>query len=163
MTEKEGGSDVGKLTTTAVQDGDHWRLSGEKWFCSNCRRGSGDAAGAGRRARRRHPRRRAVLMPRRLEDGRKTDYRIVRLKDKLGTARWRRARSSWKARLPMRVGKLDRGFVQMPSTGELVAAPNGVKSTALMRRAYHDSAMTVARNRVVFGSRIIDLPLARGN
>src|SRR6202012_4681000 len=37
---------------------------------------------------------------------------------------------------------------------------NGVKSTALMRRAYHD-AMTVARNRVVFGRRIIDLPLAR--
>jgi hypothetical protein len=37
---------------------------------------------------------------------------------------------------------------------------NGVKSTALMRRAYHD-AMTVARNRVVFGQRIIDLPLAR--
>jgi acyl-CoA dehydrogenase-like protein len=37
---------------------------------------------------------------------------------------------------------------------------NGVKSTALMRRAHHD-AVTVARNRVVFGSRIIDLPLAR--
>jgi hypothetical protein len=37
---------------------------------------------------------------------------------------------------------------------------NGVKSTALMRRAHHD-AMTVASNRVVFGSRIIDLPLAR--
>ena len=35
MTEKEGGSDVGTLTTTAVQEGDHWRLSGEKWFCSN--------------------------------------------------------------------------------------------------------------------------------
>jgi acyl-CoA dehydrogenase len=30
----------------------------------------------------------------------------------------------------------------------------------LMRRAHHD-AMTVAENRVVFGSRIIDLPLAR--
>jgi hypothetical protein len=37
---------------------------------------------------------------------------------------------------------------------------NGVKSTALMRRAHHD-AMTVAKNRVVFGRRIIDLPLAR--
>jgi hypothetical protein len=37
---------------------------------------------------------------------------------------------------------------------------NGVKSTALMRRAYHD-AMTVAKNRVVFGSRIVDLPLGR--
>ena len=35
MTEKEGGSDVGTLTTTAVQEGDHWRLHGEKWFCSN--------------------------------------------------------------------------------------------------------------------------------
>jgi hypothetical protein len=37
---------------------------------------------------------------------------------------------------------------------------NGVKSTALMRRACHD-AMTVAKNRVVFGKRIIDLPLGR--
>ena len=35
MTEKEGGSDVGTLTTTAVQEGEHWRLYGEKWFCSN--------------------------------------------------------------------------------------------------------------------------------
>jgi len=35
MTEKEGGSDVGTLTTTAVHEGDHWRLHGEKWFCSN--------------------------------------------------------------------------------------------------------------------------------
>src|ERR1700733_11672247 len=32
MTEKEGGSDVGTLTTTAVQEGDHWRLTGEKGF-----------------------------------------------------------------------------------------------------------------------------------
>src|SRR5262249_30212708 len=37
---------------------------------------------------------------------------------------------------------------------------NGVKSTALMRRAHHD-AMTGARNRVVFGGRIIDKPLAQ--
>ena len=37
---------------------------------------------------------------------------------------------------------------------------NGVKSTALMRRACRD-AMTVAKNRVVFGSRIVDLPLGR--
>jgi hypothetical protein len=37
---------------------------------------------------------------------------------------------------------------------------NGVKSTALMRRAWHD-AITVARHRVVFGSRIVDMPLAQ--
>src|SRR6202012_1713167 len=35
MTEKEGGSDVGPLPTTARQEGGHWRLTGEKWFCSN--------------------------------------------------------------------------------------------------------------------------------
>src|SRR5205807_8929939 len=37
---------------------------------------------------------------------------------------------------------------------------NGVKSTALMRRAHHE-AMTLAKDRVVFGRRIIDLPLAQ--
>src|SRR5258708_38374907 len=58
------------------------------------------------------------------------------------------------------VGKLDRRFVQMAEMVNSSRLSNGVKSTALMRRAHHD-AMTVARNRVVFGSRIIDLPLAR--
>jgi hypothetical protein len=37
---------------------------------------------------------------------------------------------------------------------------NGVKSTALMRRALHD-ALAVARGRVAFGRRIVELPLAR--
>jgi acyl-CoA dehydrogenase len=85
MTEKEGGSDVGTLTTTAVQAGDHWRLTGEKWFCSNAdaeivmllARPEGAVQGT-----------RGVglfLMPRRLADGSPNHYRIVRLKDKLGT------------------------------------------------------------------------------
>ena len=51
MTEKEGGSDVGTLTTTAVQEGDHWRLTGEKWFCSNADAEDRDAAGAAGRRR----------------------------------------------------------------------------------------------------------------
>ena len=35
MTESQGGSDVGRATTTARQDADGtWRLYGEKWFCS---------------------------------------------------------------------------------------------------------------------------------
>src|SRR5262249_16111779 len=58
------------------------------------------------------------------------------------------------------VGKLDRGFVQMAEMVNSSRLSNGVKSTALMRRAYHD-AMTVAGSGVVLGSRIIDLPLAR--
>src|SRR5438552_4407627 len=34
MTEKQGGSDVRANTTRAVRDGEAWRLTGHKWFCS---------------------------------------------------------------------------------------------------------------------------------
>src|SRR5215203_2835244 len=160
MTEKEGGSDVGKLTTTAVQEGDHWRLSGEKWFCSNAdaevvmllarpQGAVGGTRGVG-----------LFLMPRRLEDGSQNHYRIVRLKDKLGTRSMASGEIKLEGAIAYAVGKLDRGFVQMAEMVNSSRLSNGVKSTALMRRAHHD-AMTVARNRVVFGSRIIDLPLAR--
>jgi len=35
LSEQQGGSDIGTLTTAATPDGDLWRLSGEKAFCSN--------------------------------------------------------------------------------------------------------------------------------
>ena len=35
LTERQGGSDVGANTTRAVQDGEEWRLFGDKHFCSN--------------------------------------------------------------------------------------------------------------------------------
>jgi alkylation response protein AidB-like acyl-CoA dehydrogenase len=160
MTEKEGGSDVGKLTTTAVQEGDHWRLSGEKWFCSNAdaeivmllarpEGAVGGTRGVG-----------LFLMPRRLDDGTQNHYRIVRLKDKLGTRSMASGEIKLEGAIAHAVGKLDRGFVQMAEMVNSSRLSNGVKSTALMRRAHHD-AMTVAKNRVVFGQRIIDLPLAR--
>src|SRR5947209_2248048 len=160
MTEKEGGSDVGTLTTTAVQEGDHWRLTGEKWFCSKAdaevvmllARPQGAEAGT-----------RGVglfLMPRHLEDGSQNYYRIVRLKDKLGTRSMASGEIKLEGAIAYAVGKLDRGFVQMAEMVNSSRLSNGVKSTALMRRAHHD-AMTVARNRVVFGQRIVDLPLAR--
>jgi acyl-CoA dehydrogenase len=160
MTEKEGGSDVGSLATTAVQEGDRWRLSGEKWFCSNAdaeivmllARPEGAEAGT-----------RGVglfLMPRRLDDGSPNHYRIVRLKDKLGTRSMASGEIKLEGAIAYAVGKLDRGFVQMAEMVNSSRLSNGVKSTALMRRAHHD-AMAVAQGRVVFGSRIVDLPLAR--
>ena len=100
------------------------------------------------------------LMPRRLEDGSPNHYRIVRLKDKLGTRSMASGEIKLEGAIAYAVGKLDRGFVQMAEMVNSSRLSNGVKSTALMRRAHHD-AMTVAQNRVVFGSRIIDLPLAR--
>src|SRR5262249_24643207 len=35
MTERFAGSDVGATETRAVSSGDHWLLTGSKWFCSN--------------------------------------------------------------------------------------------------------------------------------
>ena len=34
MTEPQGGADPKVFTTTAVQDGDHWVINGEKWYSS---------------------------------------------------------------------------------------------------------------------------------
>lgn len=160
MTEKEGGSDVGTLTTTAVPEGDHWCLHGEKWFCSNAdaevvmllarpEGGSPGTRGVG-----------LFLMPRFLDDGSQNHYRIVRLKDKLGTRSMASGEIKLEGAIAYAVGRLDRGFVQMAEMVNSSRLSNGVKSTALMRRAHHD-ATTVATNRVVFGRRIIDLPLGR--
>ena len=160
MTEKEGGSDVGTLTTSAVQDGEHWRLTGEKWFCSNADAkvvmllARPEGAGSGTRGVG------LFLMPRFLDDGSQNHYRIVRLKDKLGTRSMASGEIKLEGAIAYAVGRLDRGFVQMAEMVNSSRLSNGVKSTALMRRAHHD-AMTVATNRVVFGRRIVDLPLGR--
>src|SRR5947209_15204510 len=138
----------------------HSGLSGEKWFCSNAdaeivmllarpQGALGGTRGVG-----------LFLMPRRLDDGSPNHYRIVRLKDKLGTRSMASGEIKFEGAIAYAVGKLDRGFVQMAEMVNSSRLSNGVKSTALMRRAHHD-AMTVARGRVVFGSRVVDLPLAR--
>jgi len=117
MTEKEGGSDVGTLTTTAVQEGDHWRLHGEKWFCSNADAevvmllARPEGAGPGTRGVG------LFLMPRRLEDGSQNHYRIVRLKDKLGTRSMASGEIKLEGAIAYAVGKLDRGFVHRPAAG----------------------------------------------
>lgn len=160
MTEKEGGSDVGSLTTVARKDGDHWRLHGEKWFCSNADSGvvmllaRPEGAPAGTRGVG------LFLMPRRLDDGSANRYRIVRLKEKLGTRSMASGEIVLDGALAYAVGRLDRGFVQMAEMVNWSRLNNGVKSAALMRRALHD-AMTVAHGRVAFGRPVIELPLAR--
>ncbi len=160
MTEKEGGSDVGSLTTIAKPEGDHWRLHGDKWFCSNADAGiimllaRPEGAVSGTRGVG------LFLMPRFLDDGSVNNYRIVRLKDKLGTRSMASGEIKLEGALAYSVGDIGRGFVQMAEMVNWSRLSNGVKSTALMRRALHD-AMTVAHGRRAFGRRIIELPLAR--
>ncbi len=160
MTEKEGGSDVGSLTTIAKREGDHWRLYGDKWFCSNADAGIAmllarpEGAVTGTRGVG------LFLMPRHLDDGSVNNYRIVRLKDKLGTRSMASGEIKFEGAVAYAVGDIGRGFVQMAEMVNWSRLSNGVKSTALMRRALHD-ALTVANGRRAFGRLIIDLPLAR--
>ena len=85
MTERAGGSDVGAIETIARCEDGEWRLHGDKWFCSHAdadvalllARPEGAPGGTAGLA--------LFALPRRLKDGRRNAYRIVRLKDKLGT------------------------------------------------------------------------------
>ncbi len=85
LTERQGGSDVGANTLKAVQDGNEWRLFGDKHFCSNVdadifvvlARPEGAQSGTRGLA--------TFLVPRRLPDGSDNGFTIKRLKPKMGT------------------------------------------------------------------------------
>ncbi|MFQ5566787.1 MAG: acyl-CoA dehydrogenase family protein, partial [Paracoccaceae bacterium] len=160
MTERFAGSDVGATETRAVPDGDHWRLYGDKWFCSNADTDVAlalarpDGAGPGTRGLA------MFLLPRLLENGEHNTYRIIRLKEKLGT----RAMPSGEIRLDgavaYLVGELGQGFKQITEMVNPLRVVNGVASAGMMRRAIHE-AMAVARGREAFGRRLIAWPLMR--
>lgn len=160
MTERFAGSDVGATLTRAVPQGDHWLLTGDKWFCSNADTDVAlvlarpEGSGAGTRGLG------LFLLPKLLEDGTPNSYRIVELKEKLGT----RAMPSGEIRLEgavaWLVGDLGQGFKQMAEMMNQSRLSNGVRSAGLMRRAVHE-ALAVARGREAFGRRLVELPLMR--
>ncbi len=160
MTERFAGSDVGATSTRAEREGDHWRLHGEKWFCSNVDAGlalvMARPAGGGEGTRGLG----LFLMPRELDDGSPNHYRIVRLKDKLGTRSMASGEIVLEGAVAYLVGELSQGFKQMTEMVNQSRLANAVRSAGMMRRALHE-AMAVARGRTAFGKRLIELPLAR--
>lgn len=161
MTEQGAGSDVAATATEArhdPQDPHAWNLYGDKWFCSNpdaglamvlARHEGGPTGMKGVSL---------FLLPRILPDGSTNAYRIIRLKDKMGT----RSMASGEIRLEgakaWLVGELGRGFVQMADMVNNSRLSNGMRAAGLMRRAAAE-ALYIARHRQAFGKRLIDLPL----
>jgi alkylation response protein AidB-like acyl-CoA dehydrogenase len=85
FTERTGGSDLGAMETTAMPDGDAWRLNGFKWFASNA---NGQVyvvlakpVGAPDNVKGVC----SFLVMRKRRDGSPNGVHIRRLKDKLGT------------------------------------------------------------------------------
>jgi alkylation response protein AidB-like acyl-CoA dehydrogenase len=160
MTEQAAGSDVGATAVRAVAAADGtWQLFGDKWFCSNADAGLAmvlarpDDAPAGTRGLS------LFLLPRVLPDGRRNAYRIIRLKDKLGTRSMASGEITLQGATAFLVGEPGAGFRQMADMINNSRLSNGVRAAGLMRRAVTE-ALFVAHRRVAF-RRLVELPLMR--
>ncbi|MDF2233760.1 acyl-CoA dehydrogenase family protein [Albimonas sp. CAU 1670] len=160
MTEQVAGSDVGAIDTVARREGEAWKLYGDKWFCSNPDAALAmvlarpEGAGEGTKALS------LFLLPRHLPDGKKNAYRILRLKEKLGTKSMASGEISLEGATAYMVGDPGQGFKQMTDMINNSRLANGVRSAGMMRRSVNE-ALFIARNRTAFGKRLIDLPLMR--
>ncbi|HZQ72611.1 MAG TPA: acyl-CoA dehydrogenase family protein [Burkholderiales bacterium] len=157
MTEQGAGSDVGATATRAVREGDCWRLYGDKWFCSNA---DADLALVLARPDAGAPGTKGLslfLLPKTV-DGKPNAYRILRLKEKLGTRDLPSGEIRLEGALAYLVGDPGRGFVQMADMINMSRLSNGMRAAGMMRRALTE-ALFVARNRIAFGKRLIDMPL----
>ncbi|MBS0546725.1 MAG: acyl-CoA dehydrogenase family protein [Proteobacteria bacterium] len=166
MTEKAGGSDVGAIETEAERIGvgpddvERWKLYGQKWFCSHA---DADVAVMLARPRGAAPGTKGLGMfalPRRLEDGSRNSYRIVRLKDKLGTRSMASGEIVLDGATAYLVGDVNAGFKQMMDQVNLSRLSHGVRAASMMRRCLNE-ALAAARGRKAFGKATSDYPLMR--
>ncbi|NIC05748.1 isovaleryl-CoA dehydrogenase [Billgrantia bachuensis] len=154
MTEKQGGSDVRRNTTRAERDGEGWRLTGHKWFCSAP---MSDAfltlaqtdAGLS-----------CFLAPRFTPDGERNAIEIQRLKEKCGNRANASAEIEYRGAWAALVGEPGRGvatIIDMVQQTRLDAAtaPVGMMRQALVEAWRH------ARQRHAFGRLLAEQPLMR--
>jgi alkylation response protein AidB-like acyl-CoA dehydrogenase len=171
FTERTGGSDLGAMETTAVPDGDAYRLNGLKWFASNA---NGQVfvvlakpVGAPDNVKGVC----SFLVMRQRRDGSPNGVHIRQLKDKLGT----RAVASCEiefvdAEAFLMSGESDSSgagvggdgqglarMMQMTNDARIAVAMMGL---GCARRALVES-LCYARSRAAFGNTLIEHPLMR--
>ncbi|MEN1960183.1 acyl-CoA dehydrogenase family protein [Luteimonas sp. MJ246] len=155
MTEKQGGSDVRANATTATPSaagGDAYTLVGHKWFMSAPMSDGflvlAQAPGGLT----------CLLMPRRLPDGSRNAFTLMRLKDKLGD--WSNASSEveFQEALAWRVGDEGRGVATILQMVMLTRLDCMLGSAGCMRMALAQ-AVHHARHRSAFGRPLSEQPL----
>ncbi len=159
MTEQGAGSDVAATQTRAapIADGSY-HLHGDKWFCSNP-----DAALAMVLARidGAPPGMKGVslfLLPRTRPDGSTNSYRILRLKDKLGTRSMASGEIRFDGAQAFLIGQVGRGFNIMADMINNSRLSNGMRAAGIMRRACAE-ALHIATHRQAFFQHLVDMPL----
>jgi len=161
LTEVQGGSDVGANAVEAVPaDDGTWRISGEKWFCSNINADqflmtarATDADGTRGLG--------LFLVPRLLDDGSTNGFHIRRLKDKLGTRTLASAELDFRDAVAYPIGEVEKGFKTVVelvlNTSRLM---NAVACAGTMRRVYIEAGQ-YACNRKAFGQTIATFPMVQ--
>ncbi|MFC7155134.1 acyl-CoA dehydrogenase family protein [Halomarina halobia] len=162
LTERQGGSDVGANETTAVETDEDgvYRLTGEKWFCSNI-----DAEGTLALARREGAPEGTeglslFLVPHTKADGELNDQLYRRLKDKLGTISVPTGEVEFRGAEGYLVGEPERGFRYMTEMLNYERLSNAAASVGIMGRCLLESKVHAA-NREAFGRTIDEYPLMR--
>jgi len=155
MTEKQGGSDVRTNATTATPaDDGTYALVGHKWFFSAPMSDGflvlAQAPGGLT----------CFLMPRRLDDGGKNAFRLMRLKDKLGDRANASSEVEFTGARAWRVGEEGRGVATIIEMVMLTRLDCMVGSAAEMRMALAQ-ALHHARHRSTFGKPLVEHALMR--
>ncbi len=155
MTEKQGGSDVRSNATAAAARGDgEYELVGHKWFFSAPMSDAwlvlAQAPGGLS----------CFLLPRRLPDGEKNAFRVMRLKDKLGD--WANASSEveFTGARAWRIGDEGRGVATIIEMVMFTRLDCMLGSAAEMRMALAQ-ALHHARHRQAFGKPLAEHVLMR--
>ncbi len=153
MTEKQGGSDVRANTTRAEPAGDHYRLTGHKWFCS-APMSDGfltlAQAPAGLTC---------FLVPRWLDHGPNAIH-LMRLKDKLGNHANASAEIEYHGALAYRLGEEGRGVATIIEMVHHTRLDTAMAPAGIMRAALAEAHWWTAR-RTAFQRKLIDQPLMR--
>lgn len=160
LTEVQGGSDVGSNAMVAVREGDHFRLHGEKWFCSVIDAGAflmtarPEGAPAGTKGLG------LFVVPREIE-GETNQFFVRRLKRKLGTRAMASGEADFLGAYAEPLGELERGFKNVVeivlNTSRIY---NAVCCAGGMQAAYQ-LARTFAAHRRAFGQTIDQYPLVQ--
>lgn len=159
LTERQGGSDVGANAVEARQEGEQFRLYGEKYFASNVgmcgvamvlARLQGASAGSKGLT--------LFAVPWRAEDGTVNNLRIRRLKDKLGVKAVPSGEVEFEGALAYIVGEPNKGIYYMLEALNLSRICNAVASLGIMRRGFLEAKHYVT-NRYAFGKPLTQYPM----
>jgi acyl-CoA dehydrogenase len=158
MTEIKGGSDLGAAVETVARPaGDHYVLTGDKYFASNI---GAELAVVAARIEGATPGVRGLslfLLPRFRSDGR-LNYFIRRIKDKIATRSVPTGEVELRDSEAYLLGEGYPGIYLILETLNISRVANSMGAVGLAQRAIAD-AMSYAKSRVAFGKPIIEHPL----